>query len=53
MASRYNYVSNLPPPPQRENIMKRPVLVAAYFIHYGWPVPEAVITAVRAPDDGC
>ena len=20
---------------------------------HGWPVPEAVITAVRAPDDGC
>jgi len=29
------------------------MLVAAYFIHCSWPVPEAVITAVRAPDDGC
>ena len=29
------------------------ILVAAYFIHCSWPVPEAVITAVRAPDDGC
>jgi len=29
------------------------ILVAAYFIHCSWPVPEAVITVVRAADDGC
>jgi len=29
------------------------MLVAAYFTHCSWPVPEAVITAVPAPDDGC
>jgi len=25
----------------------------AYGSRPGWPVPEAVITVVRAPDDGC
>jgi hypothetical protein len=29
------------------------ILVGAYFIHCNLPVPEAVITVVRAPDDGC
>jgi len=29
------------------------VLVAAYFIHCSQSIPEAVVTVVRAPDDGC
>ena len=29
------------------------VLATAYFIHCSCPIPEAVITVVRAPDDGC
>jgi len=29
------------------------VLIAAYFTHCSWSIPEAVITAVRAPDYGC
>jgi len=29
------------------------ILVEAYSIHFSWPVPEAVITVVRAPDDEC
>jgi len=28
------------------------VLVAAYFIYCSWQMSEAVITGVRAPDDG-
>jgi len=29
------------------------VLVAAYFTHCSQSIPEAAITAVPAPDDGC
>jgi len=29
------------------------VLVAAYFIHCSLSIPEAVITVLRAPDEGC
>jgi len=29
------------------------VLIAVYFIHCSESIPEAVITVVRAPDDGC
>jgi len=29
------------------------VLIASYFIHRRYSIPEAVITTVRAPDDGC
>jgi len=29
------------------------VLVAAYFTHCSQSIPEAVITVVPAPDDGC
>ena len=29
------------------------VLVVVYFTHCSQSIPEAVITAVRAPDDGC
>jgi len=29
------------------------VLIAAYFTHCSQSIPEAVITAVPAPDDGC
>ena len=29
------------------------ILIAANFINCSYSIPEAVITAVRAPDDGC
>ena len=29
------------------------VLIETYFTHCSQPIPEAVITAVPAPDDGC
>ena len=29
------------------------VLIAVYFIHCSQSIPEAVITAIPAPDDGC
>ena len=29
------------------------VLIATYFTHCSQSIPEAVITAVPAPDDGC
>jgi hypothetical protein len=29
------------------------VLIAAYFTHCSQSIPEAVITAVPAPDGGC
>jgi hypothetical protein len=29
------------------------VLIAVYFTHCSQSIPEAVITAVPAPDDGC
>jgi hypothetical protein len=29
------------------------VLIAAYCTHFSKSIPEAVLTVVRAPDDGC